>query len=214
MKKKIIIALVACMIIGCGLIFGLDLYVKEAGAPFIQTKATRTYDCILVLGAGLRNKKPSLMLQERLNTAYSLYKDKVSDKILVSGDHGTKGYDEVNAMKTYLKNKGVPSSDIFMDHAGFDTYDSMYRAKKVFEVKSMMIVTQKYHLYRALFLARSLGMIADGIDCQKKVYHGQTMRDLREILARDKAVFSILLKPKPILGPKINIHGNGNQTND
>ena len=109
-------------------------------------------DCILVLGAGVhKDNSPSLMLRDRLETACRLYEEGAASKIIMSGDHGRKDYDEVQVMKDYAIDKGIPSSDIFMDHAGFSTYESMYRAKAVFQVKNMIVVSQIYHLYRALY---------------------------------------------------------------
>ena len=172
-------------------------------------------DCIIVLGAGVWKNKPSPMLQDRLNTAIDLYNSEVATKIIMSGDHGTKYYDEVNTMKNYAKDKGVLSSNIFMDHAGFSTYDSMYRAKDIFKAKKIVIVTQKYHMYRAIYVAEQLGLEAYGVNSDPQTYAGQTMRDLREILARDKDWFKCIIKPKPTyLGDTIPVSGNGDATND
>ena len=116
-------------------------------------------DCILVLGAGVREGgRPSLMLSDRLNTSISLYEADVCDRMLMSGDHGRIEYDEVNVMKDIAVEAGIPSEHIFMDHAGFSTYDSLYRARHIFQAKRVIIVTQQYHLYRALYIARSLGI--------------------------------------------------------
>lgn len=176
----------------------------------------RSYDCILILGAGLRaDGSPSLMLTERLDCGYELYMAKKAPKILVSGDHGTDEYDEVNAMKRYLIDRGVPSEDIFMDHAGFSTYDSLFRAKAVFACSSVCVVTQKYHLYRALYTARCVGLDAVGVDAKRHEYRGQRMRDLREIAARTKDFYKALLLPDPrFLGDTLPIDGNGDITND
>ena len=131
----------------------------------------------------------------------------------MSGDHGREDYDEVNVMKSYAVENGVPDSDVFMDHAGFSTYDSIYRAKAVFEADSIIIVTQKYHLYRALYIAERLGVNAVGVSADLDDYSGQLKRDLREIAARDKDFFSCLFKPEPkYLGEKIPVSGDGNIT--
>ena len=143
-------------------------------------------DCILILGAGIWGDKPSPMLQDRLDEGIKLYKKGLSSKIIMSGDHGKEEYDEVNVMKSYAIEKGVPSKDIFMDHAGFSTYESVYRSKEVFEVKKMIIVTQKYHLYRALYIADRLDINAYGVNSNPKKYSGQIFREVREILARNK----------------------------
>ena len=123
--KRILISLLTMLIIGLIIIFGINLYVKSSTKQSIMSinDLNKDYDAILVLGAGLRNGKPSPVLKDRLDTAYEVYENGASNKIIVSGDHGTKTYDEVNVMKDYLTNKGVPSEDIFMDHSGFSTYD-------------------------------------------------------------------------------------------
>lgn len=172
-------------------------------------------DCILILGAGIWGDKPSPMLQDRLDEGIKLYKKGLSSKIIMSGDHGKEEYDEVNVMKSYAIEKGVPSKDIFMDHAGFSTYESVYRSKEVFEVKKMIIVTQKYHLYRALYIADRLGINAYGVNSNPKKYSGQIFREVREILARNKDFIYTIIKPKPTyLGESINVSGSGDITND
>ena len=133
----------------------------------------------------------------------------------MSGDHGRAEYDEVNVMKTYATDCGVPSQDVFMDHAGFSTYESMYRAKEIFGVKKMVIVTQEYHLYRALYTAEKLGIEVKGVACDRYIYEGQIYREIREILARDKDFLYCIFKPTPTyLGEAIPVSGDGNLTND
>jgi len=172
-------------------------------------------DCILVLGAGIWNNKPSPMLEDRLIEAINLYNNNVADKIIMSGDHGSKSYDEVNIMKDYAIEKGVPSEDIFMDHAGFSTYESIYRAKEIFKAKKLIIVTQKYHLYRAIYIAKTFELEAFGFNSDPREYNGQMYRDIREFVARNKDFFTSLFKPKPTyLGESIPVSGNGNLTND
>lgn len=173
-------------------------------------------DCILILGAGVwENNKPSPMLKDRLDEGLRLYKIGVSSKVLVSGDHGLPNYDEVNVMKKYLVDAGVPSQDVFMDHAGFTTYDSMYRAKEVFNVKKAIVVTQEYHLYRALYICDKMGIEAYGAMAYPYIYPGRKYRTMREWLARDKAILSCFMKKPPIfMGTSIDIHGSGDVTND
>ncbi len=199
------------------LIFGINFYVKISVNNKIVNidKINDKYDAILVLGAGLRNGKPSPVLKDRLDTAYEVYESRASNKIIVSGDHGTKTYDEVNVMKDYLTNKGVPSEDIFMDHAGFSTYDSIYRAKEIFQTEKIIIITQEFHLYRSLYIASKLNLEAKGVSATLRHYTGETNFELREILARDKDFFKTIIKPKPkYLGDPIPVFGDGNITND
>ena len=172
-------------------------------------------DCILVLGAGIRGNNPSPMLEDRLLTSATLYKKNISNKIIVSGDHSKEYYDEVNVMKNYLKEQNIPSKDNFMDLAGFSTYDSVYRAKEIFEAKKVIIVTQKYHLYRALYIAKELGIEAYGVSATKRIYGNQMKRDIREFAARIKDFIKCIFKPKSkYLGEIIPVSSNGNITND
>ncbi len=172
-------------------------------------------DCILVLGAGIWGDKPSPILEDRLLTGIELYKNNVSSKIIMSGDHGREEYDEVNIMKSFAIEKGIPSENIFMDHAGFSSYDSIYRAKEIFNCKKIIIVTQKYHLYRAIYIANQLGIEAYGVNSDPRQYVGATYREVREILARNKDFLKCIFKPAPtFLGETIPVSGNGDITND
>ena len=171
------------------------------------------YDCIIVLGCQVWGDRPSHLLSDRLDVGIALYHAGVAPKILMSGDHGQTDYDEVNAMREYAMAHGVPSEDIFMDHAGFSTYESVYRAKAIFEVKSMVVVTQRYHLFRALYGCRAMGIRALGAGADQESYRGKEMREAREVLARDKDLLKWIVKPKPtFLGDTIPITGDGIQT--
>lgn len=171
-------------------------------------------DCILVLGAGVyANKYPSEMLEDRLLAGVDLYKRGVSDRLLMTGDNSRISYNEVKVMKDYAIKSGVPSEHVFQDHAGFSTYESMYRARDVFAANKIVIVTQNYHMYRALYIAESLGLEAYGVVTAPKMYGGQSMRDMRELLARAKDFFYCVFKPLPTyLGEVIPVNGNGNIT--
>ena len=178
------------------------------------TIKNETADCIIVLGASIVNNRPSQMLEDRLLVTIDLYNQKIAPKILVSGDHQNNDYDEVNVMKNYLIEHGVPSKDIFMDHYGISTYDSIYRAKKIYKAKKTIIVTQKYHLYRALYIANSLDLNSYGIKADKRDYFDQYKRDFREILARIKDFFKCIINPQSkYLGEVTPIKGNGDRTN-
>ena len=222
-KKMVITAfrfLILIVILGLCLLFGIDFYVRSSTKDRIispeDISSVSDADCILVLGAGIRaDGSPSPMLQDRLNTGIELYQNGAAPKLLMSGDHGRKKYNEVQTMKDIALDQGVPSEDVFMDHAGFSTYDSLYRARDVFQARKVIIVTQKYHLYRALYIARSLGLDAWGVSADTRRYRGQSQRDFREILARDKDFFVSVFKPLPkYLGDTIPITGNGDLTND
>jgi len=216
--KRILITLALLVVAVAVLMLGINFYVVgTAKAQIIDsgdTDALGSADCILVLGAGVRSGQPSPMLKERLDAGIELYKQGVAGKIIMSGDHGKVNYDEVNTMKDYAIAQGVPSEDVFMDHAGFSTYESIYRLKAIFGVKKVIIVSQKYHLHRALQIANAFGLEAYGVAADYQAYSGQFFRDVREILARDKDWVKGIFKPKPThLGDSIPIFGDGNLTN-
>lgn len=159
-------------------------------------ESSEKYDAILVLGCKVNGNSPSLMLARRLDKAYEIYSS-LSTKIILSGDHGKNNYDEVSVMRDYLVTFDIDEADIFLDHAGFSTYDSIYRAKYIFGVEKIIIVTQKYHMYRALYLANKLNIEAIGIDAadipQKTI---MLKNKVREILSRDKAFIYGIFRPK------------------
>ena len=173
-------------------------------------------DCILVLGCFVKDDgRPSDMLHDRLTRGVELYDLGAAPKLLMSGDHGREEYDEVAAMKQFAIDAGIPSEDVFMDHAGFSTYESIYRAKEIFQADKILIVTQEYHLYRAIYIADQLGVEAYGVSSDYHTYVGQFMRDFREMLARVKDCATCIFKPEPTyLGEAIPIFGDGNITND
>lgn len=225
MKIKRTIIRISCILVCLGLlgglmVLGINGIVKGTTKGKIltaqQAATLADVDCILVLGCGVRaDGSPSDMLHDRLRRGVELYEAGAAPKLLMTGDHGRKNYDEVDVMKSFAVDAGIPSEDVFMDHAGFSTYESMYRAKEIFQAKKIIIVTQQYHLYRAIYIAESLGMEAYGVASDYRTYSGQTARDVREILARVKDFGTSILKPKPTyLGDAIPIWGDGNLTND
>lgn len=217
--KKIIKYVIIVLIVMIVIVLGINFYVKlSTKNQIIENKDNpnlKDVDCIIVLGAGVWGDKPSPMLEDRLLEAISLYENNTSSKIIMSGDHGKEEYDEVNTMKNFAIQKGVPSENIFMDHAGFSSYESIYRAKEIFGAKKVVIVTQKYHLYRALYIANRLDLESYGVASNPRIYGGETYRELREILARNKDFVKCIFKPKPTyLGDTIPVNGNGDVTND
>lgn len=217
---RLLLFMIICGMGGALFLVVLNAFIKSSVEERIlspeEAKGLTDVDCILVLGAGVWNgNRPSPMLEDRLQQGIWLYRDGVSDRLLMSGDHGRKDYDEVNVMKQYAIAEGIPSADIFMDHAGFSTYESMYRARDIFKAGKVIIVTQEYHLYRALYVAGKLGLDAYGVASDARVYAGQDYRELREILARAKDSIYCLVKPEPTyLGDAIPVSGNGDVTND
>lgn len=212
MKKKIIIFISLIILIITIMTLFINIHMVDGTKNQIIgiNKLKGNYDAIIVLGCRVNGDSPSLMLAKRLDKGIDVY-NKLHTKIILTGDHGQNKYDEVNVMRDYLISSNIDSSDIFLDHAGFNTYDSIYRAKYVFEAKKVIIVTQEYHMYRALYLANSLdlevvGVIADDIP-QKGI---MLKNEVREILSRDKNFFLGIFKPKSkYLGEVIPLNQDG-----
>jgi len=219
------IRILAAVMGGCVLLGGIaaliaNRYVKKSSLPRIITSEEATalndVDCILVLGCQVKaDGVPSHMLEDRLRRSVELYNAQAAPKLLMSGDHGRENYNEVGTMKQYAMDESVPSSDVFMDHAGFSTYESLYRAKEIFGVKKVIIVTQEYHLYRALYIADQMGIEAYGVSADYRTYLGQAKREIREVLARCKDMLTTAFHvPPTYTGEPISIHGDGDVTND
>jgi vancomycin permeability regulator SanA len=176
--------------------------------------ALEDIDCIIILGAGVRDDgSPSHMLADRLSVGVDLYMAGVSGVILVSGDHYRKNYDEVNPMRNFCIDAGVPEDDIVADHTGISTYDSICRAKEIFGAKKVIIVTQTYHMYRALYIAGKFGLDAYGVTCDLRPYRGQIYREVREFGARVKDFIYTTFKPEPVfLGDPIPLPSSSDVT--
>lgn len=217
--KKILIYVALAILILISIIFLINFYVIQSTKNQLveenEYAKLTDIDCIIVLGAGVRGNSPSPLLEDRLKKAIELYEKGISTKIIMSGDHGREEYDEVNIMKNYAIKRGIPSENIFMDHAGFSTYETIYRAKEIFKAKKVVIVTQEYHLYRALYISNKLGLEAYGVKAEPKKYSDALYREIREVLARNKDFVKCIFKPEPTyLGDTIPISGNGDITND
>lgn len=215
LKRIIIAALCLCLLGGIAVV-GINAYMISYVSDYILTvdeAAEYDFDCVMIMGAGLWDGKPSPMLRERLNFGLDVYNTGCTDRIMMTGDHGRENYDEVNAMKDYAIENGVSADNVFMDHAGFSTYESMYRARDVFQVEKMVIVTQKYHIYRSVYNARKLGIDAYGVAADELKYG--IYNDIREALARVKDFFYCIIQPEPTyLGDPISIHASGALTDD
>ena len=215
-KAVIFVVLGIVLLIGIAAV-SLSVYMVKATEKNIFTADTfkndEKADCILMFGAGVKDDKPKPMLRDRLLTGIELYKSGAAEKIIMSGDHGRADYDEVNVMRAFALEQGVRAEDIFLDHAGFSTYDSVYRAKNIFGAENIIIVSQKYHLYRALYISEKLDVKAAGVSANLNTYGGQLKRDIREIIARDKDFFKCIVKPEAeIMGDKIPLDGDGSIT--
>lgn len=211
----ILIAIAAAPTLG---ILLANVLMIRAARPHIKALDELPHcQAVIIPGAGLwRDGRPSAILRDRLDTGIELYQAGLVDKLLLSGDHGREDYDEVNAMRRHILEAGVPPEDIFLDHAGFSTYETMYRARGVFQVKTAIVVTQRFHLARAVYTARQLGLDAWGYRADKRLYRGAIRNALRECLARVKGAATVLLlKPKPrFLGEPHPITGSGLSTWD
>jgi len=216
--KRAVVLLIILAIIGTLAVLGLDFYIRSTAEPYILTPAEAAelegFDCAIILGCAVWDENtPSPMLADRLNRGLELYNSQAVPKIIVSGDRGKPYYDGVNVMRSYCLDAGVPSEDLFMDHAGFSTYESVYRARDVFACQKPIIVTQEYHLYRAVYSARALGLDAYGVSADYRDYAGQFYREGREILARVKDFFFVKFDVQPtFLGDVIPVSGDGNAT--
>lgn len=218
-RKQVIRLLLIVFFLAGAVFLALNFYVDHVGAKYIyHSDQVPKADAVLILGAFvLPDGTLSDMLEDRVTTGYELYVQHKAPKIIVSGDHGRQDYDEVNTMKSYLKNEGVTGQDIFMDHAGFSTYESLYRARDIFQARKVIIVTQRYHLSRAVFIARELGLDAYGVASDLHDY-GPIMAkyQVREMAARNKDFWSArVFKPQPtFLGEPIPVFGDGRATDD
>ncbi len=229
MKKFMIFMISIVLIVALGLV-AINFYVVQKGgerviastvsedssltAEELEEVKSHDYQVALVLGAGLNARgEPSQVLQDRLDLAIYLYEEKAVEKLLLSGDNGQITYNEVQPMFEYVRSQGVKDEDIFLDYAGFSTYESIYRAKAVFEVEDMIIVTQKYHLYRAYLIAEAMGIEASGLGANQSANSRDWGMESREALARVKDFFYCIFKPEPTyLGEEISIGGNGDVT--
>jgi len=217
-RKRVVLFVIVLFSLLCGAFLAINYYVEQIGIKNIYpANNVPNADAVLILGAYVfPDGTLSSMLNDRVIVGYELYDQGKVPKIIVSGDHGRKEYDEVNSMKSFLRSKGVPGQDVFMDHAGFSTYESLYRARDIFQVKKVIIVTQRYHLLRAVFIARELGLEAYGVASDVQDY-GQVMRayKIREMAARNKDFWLTRFKPQPtFLGEAIPVFGDGGATDD
>lgn len=206
-----------CAVVAALVVAGTNVVVVASSKPAIvgvEQAAGYDADAIVVLGASvLADGTPSSILQDRLDDAIELYFAGAAPKLIMSGDNSTVSYNEVRGMKNYALSQGVPSEDVFCDHAGFSTYETMYRAKHVFGAERIVIATQTYHLYRAVYDANGLGMEAIGVPSDYRAYSGQAWYDLREVPARTKDFFAVIVQsPSTFVGDPISLDQSGDVT--
>ena len=214
---NIIICILTCIL--CGALILMEI-VQIKGEKRIVTKEhlPKNVDAIIVLGAGVNeNGVPSGILADRLSSALDVLDFGIDGKLILSGDHGRLHYNEVGAMKKYILNSSdIDERNIFLDHGGFSTYETMYRAKAIFKVNTAVVVTNKYHLPRALYLANKLGIEAYGYVSDKRKYQGMRTYKNRERLAQIKDfIYVNILKIKPsFLGEEIPVNSSDGRITD
>ena len=217
LKKKIIIGLIVLICLGVFVSTIIDFVVISKSdykiLNYDDAVKLEDIDAIIVLGCKVNGNDPSMMLKFRLDKGIELYRD-MNTKLLLSGDHGQKEYDEVNVMRDYVLEQEIDTHNVFLDHAGFSTYDSMYRAKEVFGIKKVIVVTQRYHLYRSLYIANELGIEAYGVEADDIPYPMINKKnEVREFLARNKDFVKVMFEPSSkYVGEPIDINGDGNLT--
>jgi len=181
-------------------VFLLSLQTENQGSSYIYQDIAKTpkAQTVMILGASvLRNKTMSDMLKDRADTAIEIYNSNKANNILISGDGQAKNYNEVVVVNNYLLEQGIPKEKILLDYYGFDTYDSLYRARDIFGIKNLIISTQNFHLPRALFIAKSLGIQAYGITADRHKYKNIELNIGRELLATVKAYVDVFYNAKP-----------------
>jgi len=213
LKKIIFISSFSFLLIGVLSILGMNAWVKLYSNPKCHSKIEKISPSTvaIIFGAGVRKDRPSKYLKDRLDAGILLYQSKKVTRLLLSGDNGRKSYDEISVMKNYCLDKGVNPDHIFLDYAGFDTYSTLFRAKHIFKVKKAVLVSQNYHLDRAVFTGNLLGIESSGFIANKGSYAGYRMNSIREFFAVAKSGLDLLGNRKPkYLGKKIDIMGKSN----
>lgn len=215
--KKHYKKLILPAVIGIIAIVWINYHVKSETNSLIYHYANGVPDekVAIIFGAGIRNDRPGKYLKDRLDAGIELYELKKIDKILLSGDNGSDEHDELTVMKHYCFEHGVDTTKIFLDYAGFDTYSTMYRAKHIFKIDAAILVSQEYHLNRAIYIGNKLGVNSVGLAADKGVYRNYNYVRFREYFTIVKSVFDVARKRKPhFLGGEIDIDGVSNYTKD
>jgi SanA protein len=225
MKKLLKILFITGLVVGC-LFFlfalGINIYMISFSKDYIFTNIEEvpSAQATMILGAGVSTSGTiSFVARDRVEAALDLYHRGKAKKVIISGDHGRKNYDEVNSMKNYIKlMHHIDDQDIFLDHAGFSTYESMYRGRDVFLMDNVIVISQEFHLPRAIYIARKLGLNAVGYVAKEITPFTEATHatwNIREFLARVKSFFLVTFNIKPTyLGETIPISGDGRKSWD
>lgn len=200
LKKILLFSLMCFSLLICA-IWGLHIYIAQSTNSRIFEKAAQvpSFHTVIILGASVHSDgKLSPILQDRVDTGLYLYKSGKAKRFLLSGDNRSSDYDEVNAMRNYLLERDVPEEHIFIDPAGIDTYDSMYRSRAVFKVYDAIVVTQEFHLPRTIFIAKNLGLNYYGYPAVSRKYQTESSLRRREKLANFKALYEVFSQQVPM----------------
>ncbi|MCD0470965.1 vancomycin high temperature exclusion protein [Flavobacterium sp. JAS] len=215
--KKYFKILLCLVIIGLVAVLSVNYYITTSTKKHINysLKKFPKNDVGIIFGAGINGDQPSKYLKDRLDAGILLYKSKRINKILLSGDNGRDEHDELTVMKNYCFRNGVDTTKIFVDYAGFDTYSTMYRAKHIFKIKKATLISQEYHLNRAIYIGQKLGIKSVGYSANNGEYHGYKYVCFREYLSRFKSFFDVLRNREPrFLGNPIDINGASNYSKE
>lgn len=215
--KKHFKKLLYVSIIGLILIFGINFYVKSKtnSLIFSYENDVPTLNVGIIFGAGINGNKPSKYLKDRLDAGIKLFESKKINKILLSGDNGNDAHDELTVMKTYCFEKGIDTTKIYIDYAGFDTYSTMYRAKNIFKIDKAILITQEYHLNRAIYIGNNLGIESIRFSADEGEYNNYNYVCFREYFSICKSVIDVIRNRKPhFLGTEIDINGVSNYSKD
>jgi len=215
-KKFVLPAIILCLIgLAVVLVTNCNVKAKTEKMIFTELKDVPKTKVVIIFGAGINGDQPSRYLKDRLDAGISLYKNNKVNKILLSGDNGRDEYDELTVMKLYCQKNGVDTTKIYIDYAGFDSYSTMYRAKHIFKVDTAILVSQKYHLNRCVYLGDQLGIKSFGYSADRGIYPGYKYYSFREKLSVTKAVLDIIRNRKPTyLGKPVDVNGKSNYTKE
>lgn len=211
-KKFLLLA-----VIGLIVVVGINYYIKSQTNPLIYHSANEmpSEKVGIIFGAGIWGDRPSKYLKDRLDAGIELYRQQKIKIILLSGDNGSDEHDELTVMKLYCYEHGVDTTKVFLDYAGFDTYSTMYRAKHIFNIDKAILVSQGYHLNRAIYIGNKLGVKSVGLAADNGFYHNFKYVKFRECFSICKAAIDVARNREPhFLGGKIDIDGVSNYTKD
>jgi SanA protein len=207
--KKLLILSISSLL----MVVGINIFVKNKTNHLIYNNINEIQNTNvgIIFGAGINGDQPSKYLKDRLDAGILLYKSKKINKILLSGDNGNDEHDELTVMKNYCFQNGVDTTKIYLDYAGFDTYSTMFRAKNIFKIDKAILISQKYHLNRAIYIGDKLGVKSIGFSANVGQYHNYNYVKTREYLSVCKAVIDVVRNRKPhFSGNEININGVSN----